>query len=246
MEFFNCKKKVKRKELCSAGEILALEPSRVQAGDLTQFSVRSLDGVSSLDLFKIINALPLYVGLVEERSNHVAGLAGEERTGLSGFGLSAIKTLENFNIPIDIGRLNKKSLRAVMEKITKRCIITDAVFSSVCDMAALEPSVEAELVRRKTFFVVNVDEYSISGLAESVALFVRQYGSDSIGLSSSKRNNKRVERFLNQLLAQGLEKSQVEKIAGENAREFFLFSAQFGNSKGKSSQIFIDNSRGVW
>lgn len=235
MEFFNCRTKSFHN---SNGEhqIVSVEYKKLQKYQ-TQTALFSMDGVYSLGLFSIINHSPFYVSLVGKRSNHIAGCQWDYNGDLTPFGVSVVRTLENFNIPIDIGRLNRKSRCSVIKQLDKPFVLTDAVLSSFCDNFALNPEEEAIAVENGALIIVNVDKFNVYSLAGAIKKFIIKYGGSHLAISSWQNKKLRVEKLISLLKEDGVSSVDIDALAIKNAERFFFLSNCTGGAK-----FFVDKT----
>jgi len=216
MEFFNCKS---NKQSKAQNLVLSVDIKHIKSVKSFPFTVM-LNNITQIELFSLINKNPLYVSLVGRHSSSIAGVVDEEKTGLSSFGKFVIEQLENFNIIVDLGRLNTKSITESLKIVKKRVLVTDVVLSSFCDLDALDREIEEELVKRKSLLVLNLDKCCLQTLAESILNFISIYGENYLALSTNK-GNKRFLEFLNKMQQKNVDKEVIEKITFKNAQEFF-------------------------
>ena len=245
MEFFNCRKLVKKTSTSFNGYLNAVKLKNINSRLVTErgFAVRALDNISSLGLFALINLNPVYVGLVDTKSNHVAGRSGEEKTDLSVFGVACIKQLENFNCIVDLGRLNNKSINSAIKVIKKPVIITDVVLSSFVDDDALDPLVEDRLVAMNSLMVIEVNNFKLSSLVEAIIKFVNKFGSKNLALSSKNNNKSKIKKLKHLLHKRGVSDCDMLNIFFVNANKFLDFNLRVID---KSREIFIDKRAGLW
>lgn len=220
MEFFNCRTKSIQKS-DNENQIVAVKYNKLQKR-LGETALLSMDGVYSLGLFSLINYSPSYVSLVGYKGNHIAGSQWDYNGDLTPFGLSVVKTLENFNIPIDIGRLNLKSRSSIIKQLEKPFILTDVVLSSFCSKFALNSNEEAKAVERGALMVINVDEFNINSLANAIKNFITKYGGLNLAVSSWRNKKRRVEKLIFLLKESGVSSIDIEALASKNAERFFF------------------------
>lgn len=229
MEFFNCRAKSFHHHN-GFNQIVAVEYNKlqkVQGG----ISLLTMDGVGSLGLFSLINKSPVFVSLVGDKSNHIAGHRMDYARDLTSFGVSVIKTLEKFNILIDVGRLNEKSLHSVMKIMTKPFVLTDVVLSSFCEKFALSEDEEQLVIEKGALLVVNIDDFNIHGLSRAIKCFISKYGGAGLAISSWRNSERKVKKLISSLLEESVGYQDIEAVIKGNAEKFFGFGREVANLK---------------
>lgn len=229
MEFFNCRTKSFHRNN-GFNQIVAVEYNKLKNA-LGGISFLTMDGIGSLGLFSLINKSPAFVALVGDKSNHIAGHRMDYARDLTSFGVSVIKTLEKFNILIDVGRLNKKSLHSAMKIITKPFVLTDVVLSSFCEKFALSEGEEQLAIEKGALLVVNIDDFNIHSLSRAIKCFISRYGGAGLAISSWRNSERKVKKLIGLLLEDSVSYQDIEAVIKGNAEKFFSFGREVPNLK---------------
>lgn len=186
------------------------------------YCINDLNFLSKSMLLTLANARPLYCALVAEKSNH---LAGDNKTmdGLSEFGKLAVKILCANKIGIDLKDLSERAFLEIMQIATTRAFVTKAKLSGLGRLDCLRPYQEQILVDSDANIVLDTtcDGFTPEEFAESVAKFVKKFGSKNLMLATydmyGKKAAKRLQKIESELKLVGLNYDQIADIFYGNA-----------------------------
>ncbi len=133
------------------------------------------------------------IALTWNGSNHIAGGAEDSDTGLSEFGKSVVRKMNDLDIPVDVSHLNDKSFYDIVDITEKPIIathsnsrvmcnnsrnITDEMFKIICESNGCTG------INLYPPFVNGTDICTVSEVAKHIYRFLELGGEDSIGLGS--------------------------------------------------------------
>ena len=240
MDFFNCSKLVSPAKALSTTwdecSIINLDSTKIcndaQAYKLaslcdqlyasgTLFSLHNLDFATRYTVNELSYKNPVYVGLVGNYSNHLAGTS-DTNEDLTMFGRFAVRSLTLRQVMIDLRNLSEKSFMSVLKESSFPSIITDAGLSGLYGKDVLKPYQEKMLVDTGGIIAINPTKNGlpISDTAISIADFIERFGSKNLALSCLESKDKAIIKTLEMLkiylFSYGVTQEDIENIYYKN------------------------------
>lgn len=175
------------------------------------------------------------VGLTHFFDNRLGGsLHGESGEGLTDFGRSVVSEAERRGMIIDVAHASPQMVRDVLEMSRRPVILSHGGFEGVCDTAR---NLDDELMRQLAdhgaligvgFWDGAVCDYSPAGVARAIRYGIDLMGVDQVALGSDYDGATRVlfdagelPALTQAMLDEGMRESEIRKVMGENAIQFF-------------------------
>ncbi|MFP6641321.1 MAG: membrane dipeptidase [Myxococcota bacterium] len=189
-----------------------------------------------LENFEILEALGMRViGLTHFFDNRLGGsLHGESGEGLTDFGRSVVTEADRRGVVIDVAHASPEMVRQVLETTRRPVILSHGGFKGLCNTGRnLDDELMQELARHGALIGVGfwdgaVCDYSPEGVVKAIRYGIELLGVDHIALGSDYDGGTRILFDAGELpvltqtmLDQGMDESDIRKVMGENAIQFF-------------------------
>lgn len=203
-------------------------------------AVEDLHFLSNENIETFIKTMPIYAGLVWNRTNCVAGGAFESGR-LTSFGKSVIKLLEKNNIIIDTAHLNEESFCDVLKNSTKPLICSHTTcFGKYEHKRNLKDYQIKEIIKTGGIvgiclvsdFLNGTNKSAVSDIVSHIDYFACKFGINNLAIGTDYFGTEHVTKGLEnyvklsknltcELLKMGYTEKSINKIFFENAKNFF-------------------------
>lgn len=177
------------------------------------------------------------IALTWNNSNHIAGGADEPDTGLSVFGKSVIKKMNELDILIDVSHLNDKSFYDIVNITDKPIIATHSNSRYICSHRRNLTDEMFNIIRESGGctginlyppFVNGTDECTVSDVIRHIEHFLDIGGEDAIGIGADFDGTENILPYeikgcgeLYKLLDALNDRTIIEKISHKNFKRVF-------------------------
>ena len=222
--------------------VIARTASDLNQPDGTLVGLLLTEGAHPLE-GKIENIKKLYdegyraMGLQHFFDNELGGsMHGRSKAGLTDFGRKAVIEMQKQGIIIDVAHSSEAVVRDVLALSPKPVFISHGGTVSHCPKTAnrnLSDDVLIEISRRGGIIGIGyfngvICDISPKGIAAAIIHANRLLGPDAVALGSdfdgtvtTSLDTSELAAITHELLAQGMNKTHIEKVMGGNAKAFF-------------------------
>lgn len=187
---------------------------------------------------ELINLQPFSVGLTWNNDNCLAG-GSYGKCGISNWGKTAIQTLDNSHICIDLAHLNELSFYQTCELAPKKVFCSHTCFSAIhahprnLKHNQIKYLLQLNGIVGITFvgeFLNETNHSSSDDVCKHILYFLENFGDDNLSIGTDFYgtqnlpqdivNYKQIENLKNALIFHGVPSSSIYKIFSTNAKRF--------------------------
>lgn len=205
------------------GGLLGLEGAHCLEGDLNNLDLFYQQGVR-------------YIGLAHFFDNEWAGSAhGEQKYGMTAKGRQLVAKMDSLHILIDLAHASPQTIQDVFLSTTGPLIVSHTGVQGICNnVRNLSDAQLIEIGKRNGLVGIGLWETAVCGTdaaatAKSIRYAVDKIGIDKVAIGSdfdgaiaAPFDITGFPVLVNELLKQGFNRTEIEKIMGGNIRDFFL------------------------